>query len=495
MGEAKGSTIEICYNAGAVISSVWAGGICEGSNNSTVENCYNIGTVTGSGMNAPATVGGISGTIYESSIGNCYNIGALSGKSIYYGGVEYRGVGGIGGQTNRSTINNCYWNIDSRHLSDGNLLQNNEKAGIEFIDSTDPTTPLTSAKMKNAVNFSGFDFDEIWTMPDSGSEYQYPVFKGQTPPQGITTYTVTYNANGGSNAPAPQTKTRGVPLTLSAAAPQRTGYSFRGWAENNLTTEAEYLPGSNYTHERNATLYAVWGPDPYQYRFFDGINITPRVYDNWTDQEFYLQNVVTFANPPIARAGCELLGWSLTQGATVADYPANGKITRNSNTDFYAVWTFSKQTTTGNVSVTPASAFAAGTEMKVSVTGNNLWLGGDSTVVKYNITFNNGAQNNVQPSGVVTVRLEIPQEYVTGGGNVASLIVTYKGVPVEGATAVKIDGKWYMEFQTDHFSEYVIEESGSNPPAPTPVLKWWQKLSAWLQWILRWLCFGWIWMK
>ncbi|MCL1952850.1 MAG: hypothetical protein FWF60_08495 [Oscillospiraceae bacterium] len=26
------------------------------------------------------------------------------------------------------------------------------------------------------------------------------------------------------------------------------------------------------------------------------------------------------------------------------------------------------------------------------------------------------------------------------------------------------------------------------------VQKWWQTLPPWLQWILRWLCFGWIWM-
>jgi len=27
-----------------------------------------------------------------------------------------------------------------------------------------------------------------------------------------------------------------------------------------------------------------------------------------------------------------------------------------------------------------------------------------------------------------------------------------------------------------------------------PALKWWQRLPSFLQWILRWLCFGWIWM-
>jgi len=31
--------------------------------------------------------------------------------------------------------------------------------------------------------------------------------------------------------------------------------------------------------------------------------------------------------------------------------------------------------------------------------------------------------------------------------------------------------------------------------APPIELRWWEKLPAWLQWILRYICFGWIWMK
>jgi len=37
----------------------------------------------------------------------------------------------------------------------------------------------------------------------------------------------------------------------------------------------------------------------------------------------------------------------------------------------------------------------------------------------------------------------------------------------------------------------VIWFDQSGPPV---VLKWWQKLPNWMQWILRYLCFGWIWM-
>ncbi len=73
-----------------------------------------------------------------------------------------------------------------------------------------------------------------------------------------TTYSVTYNANGGSGAPSAQTKTKDVSLTLSTTRPSRAGYNFLGWATSASATSAQYQPGSTYTANANVTLYAVW---------------------------------------------------------------------------------------------------------------------------------------------------------------------------------------------------------------------------------------------
>ena len=72
------------------------------------------------------------------------------------------------------------------------------------------------------------------------------------------TYTVTYDANGGSGAPSAQTKTEGEALTLSSVKPVREGYEFLGWATSKTASKAEYQPGSSYTKDANVTLYAVW---------------------------------------------------------------------------------------------------------------------------------------------------------------------------------------------------------------------------------------------
>ena len=50
------------------------------------------------------------------------------------------------------------------------------------------------------------------------------------------TYTIRYDANGGTGAPASQTKTYGVPLTLSEVKPMRAGYEFLGWATSRNAT-------------------------------------------------------------------------------------------------------------------------------------------------------------------------------------------------------------------------------------------------------------------
>lgn len=72
------------------------------------------------------------------------------------------------------------------------------------------------------------------------------------------TYTVSFNANGGSGAPGSQTKTHGVTLTLSSTKPTRTNYTFKGWGTSESATTAAYAAGGSYTANAAITLYAVW---------------------------------------------------------------------------------------------------------------------------------------------------------------------------------------------------------------------------------------------
>lgn len=72
------------------------------------------------------------------------------------------------------------------------------------------------------------------------------------------TYTVSYNANGGTGAPGNQTKTYGVNLTLSSTKPTRTNYTFKGWGTSAGSTSVAYASGASYTANAAIMLYAIW---------------------------------------------------------------------------------------------------------------------------------------------------------------------------------------------------------------------------------------------
>ena len=76
-------------------------------------------------------------------------------------------------------------------------------------------------------------------------------------------YTISYNANNGSNAPSAQKKDYGTSITLSSSIPTRSGYVFKGWATSSTATSATYQPGSTYSTEADVTLYAVWHAHSY----------------------------------------------------------------------------------------------------------------------------------------------------------------------------------------------------------------------------------------
>ena len=71
---------------------------------------------------------------------------------------------------------------------------------------------------------------------------------------------ISYDANGGSGAPASQTKTYGVAMALSTTRPTRPGYEFAGWGTSASATTVAYAAGASYTSNDTIKLYAIWNP-------------------------------------------------------------------------------------------------------------------------------------------------------------------------------------------------------------------------------------------
>ena len=71
-------------------------------------------------------------------------------------------------------------------------------------------------------------------------------------------YTISYNANGGSNAPGDQNKIENKSISLSSSKPTRTGYTFVNWNTKKDGSGTTYKAGASYKDNADLTLYAQW---------------------------------------------------------------------------------------------------------------------------------------------------------------------------------------------------------------------------------------------
>ena len=157
------------------------------------------------------------------------------------------------------------------------------------------------------------------------------------------TYTISYNANGGSGVPSSQTKHYNTTLTLSSIKPTRTGYTFLGWSTNSSATSATYQPGSSFSNDANTTLYAVWKANTYTVTYnASGGTGAPN-----SQTKTHGVNLTLSSSKP-TRTGYTFLGWSTNSSATSATYQPGSSFSSNSNTTLYAVWKANTYTVTYN---------------------------------------------------------------------------------------------------------------------------------------------------
>ena len=151
--------------------------------------------------------------------------------------ISYNANGGTGAPANQTK-----WYSDPNVVADQYPLT---------LSSTTPTrTGYSFIKWNTKSNGSGTNYNPGGTYTANAAATLYAQWS-------LVTYTVTYNANGGSNAPSSQTKTYGTDLTLVGSPTAPSGQRFSGWATS-ATGAVEYLPGGKYSANANITLYAIY---------------------------------------------------------------------------------------------------------------------------------------------------------------------------------------------------------------------------------------------
>lgn len=194
------------------------------------------------------------------------------------------------------------------------------------ISSTKPTrTGYTFLGWSLSSTATAASYQPGGSITLTASDILYAVWKANT-------YTVSYNANGGSGAPSNQTKTYGVTLTLSNTKPTRTGYTFSAWNTAQNGSGTSYAPGGSYTANAAVTLYAQWTVNTYVVTFdAQGGSVTPA------------SKSVTYGQPygslPVpVRAGYRFDGWfTVATGGT--QVTAETVVTVTAAQTLYAHWT------------------------------------------------------------------------------------------------------------------------------------------------------------
>ena len=214
-------------------------------------------------------------------------------------------------------------------------------ANIEPYTFTATQYTDTYYKSDKATKVGWIDVgDSVTVVSTSGSVSQaiYPADVGKRCGWANTsaltaTYSVSYNANGGTGAPSSQSKTPGTALTLSTTKPTRTGYTFVGWATISSATTASYTAGSTYTTDASVTLYAVWKQITYiiSYDLCGGTgDIAEQTKAHGTDIK--ITTVVPLQN------GYTFDGWNTAVDGSGVSYSPGSIYSENNYLTLYAQW-------------------------------------------------------------------------------------------------------------------------------------------------------------
>jgi len=164
----------------------------------------------------------------------------------------------------------------------------------------------------------------------------------------ITTYTISYNINGGSGTqPMWQIVNAGSSVTLaSGSGLSKSGYTFGGWNTNSSGTGTNYNAGSSFTPTGTIDtiiLYAKWsttGGDggetttyTVNYNTNGGSGTTP------SSQTVNAGSSITLASGSgLSKSGYTFGGWNTNSSGTGATYLANTNYIPTSDIMLYAKW-------------------------------------------------------------------------------------------------------------------------------------------------------------
>ena len=243
--------------------------------------------------------------------------------------------------------------------------------------------------------------------------YQFEGWKKEVDGEGNVTFTavwtpykLTYNANGGENAPGEQAVTSSNILTVSDTVPTRDGYTFTGWNTAADGSGTSYSGTDPITIFEDTTLYAQWTP-----------NYIPPVVIYYTLTVHYVYADGTTAAPSATR--------NLTSGTR---YTVDSPVIEGYTPDLAVVsGTKLAQTETFTVVYTADQPETT----RYTLTVEYVYEDGTEAAATYTETLNDGAAYSVASPAIDGYAADIALVEGTIEGADASYVVTYTEAPEE----------------------------------------------------------------
>ena len=186
-------------------------------------------------------------------------------------------------------LGNIVFDIDTANVPDAEALD------LKILVAADTTN---TAKAEKVTNFA----------VEKNQTSYYPADKSAMKGVEMASYTVTYNANGGTGAPDEQTKYYGKDLPLSTTEPTRDNYKFNGWLGSDNKT---YAAGDPYSGNADLELTAQWKVNAFTVTWYDanGVEIY-HVTVNYESTVSFDESYTEPSKAPDAQYTYTLKGWT-----------------------------------------------------------------------------------------------------------------------------------------------------------------------------------------
>jgi uncharacterized repeat protein (TIGR02543 family) len=261
----------------------------------------------------------------------------------------------------------------------------------------DSSAPLTS----NSFTLADYTFTGWNTASDgSGTSYANDAsysFSGNVTlyaQWSIDTYTVTFDANGGSGSMSPETS--GTPAALTSNTFTLAGFTFTGWNTAADGSGTSYANDASYSFSGNATLYAQWVSD----------NVAPTITQNPSSDLVYEGDTATFTAAATGTPAPTVqwmvstndVSWTDVAGATSTTYSVTSTLSVNGNY-YEAVFTNAAGSVTSSPAQLTYMGYSSNWAGYIDTTGSFSGVSGQWVVPTVSCS-TSGSQDAVQWVGI-----------------------------------------------------------------------------------------------